>query len=237
MLERIVKNRKALSLERIIQVAEDAFTKHPFEHVAISEVARRAHCSTSMIYDAFGGKEDLFRYVIGRRLPKSWPGEPAKGDEPALVSLIKFIHRRMRILGDEDARARRRAIARKSEIMAQTMINDRDQLLVSLHGEIDKGIGAAIHEGSMRSNPIECVRYILCASSAYETVLLPLSYGVNRPIDYKDILRKAFTPLLTRKGVAILEDYLARSEDEPGDMIEAPIAAEAANATSSPLGR
>lgn len=212
-----MKNRKALSVGRVVQVAEEAFTEHLFEDVSVSEIARRAHCSTATLYDAFGSKEDLFRYVIGRRRRVSWPVEPAADDDPALASLITFVHRRMQSLGSDQTQAMARAMVQQSAILAEEVIEGLDMLIASLHSEMERWIAAAIEEGSMRSNPIDGVRYLLCAASAYEIMLFP-AYGVRRPIDYAGLLRMAFTPLITESGKTILEGYLSRLGTETQDM-------------------
>ncbi|MFM6832790.1 MAG: TetR/AcrR family transcriptional regulator [Novosphingobium sp.] len=202
--------KKTLSLDRVVTVAGEEFSRRRYEDVSVSEIAQNAHCSTSTIYEVFGGKVELFRSAMLMRLTSSWPEKADPQVRPALLGLVQYFDKRMRSLASKESRQICRALFEQNYIMNISVTEELAKQRTDLQEMFCDRVSSAIAEGTLKTLPVESVSYLLAASCGYESVLYGMTFGVEYAFDFNEVTRKTFLPFLTEPGVAILEDFLKK---------------------------
>lgn len=204
--------KKTLSLDRVVTVAGEEFSRRRFEEVSVSEIAQNAHCSTSTIYEVFGGKLELFRSAMLRRLMSSWPEKADPDVRPAFLGLLQYFDKRMRSLASKESRQICRALFEQNYFMNVSVTEELTKQRADLQEMFSDRVSNAIAEGTLKALPVESVSYLLAASCAYESVLYGMTFGVDYVFDFHEVTRKTFLPFVTETGAAILEDFLNNQE-------------------------
>jgi TetR/AcrR family transcriptional regulator len=68
------EQRRALSRDQILDVAEQVFARNGFHDASLREIAELAEFSVGAVYGFFVGKEDIYRAVFLRRAAEFMPG-------------------------------------------------------------------------------------------------------------------------------------------------------------------
>lgn len=203
--------KKALTLDRLIEVAGEEFSRRRFEDVSVGEIAQRAHCSTSTIYEVYGSKVDLFRSAMLHRLALSWAGQPDTESKPALLGLLCYFDKRMRALASKESRDISRAVFEQNAIVgasvAPQLFNQRTTQREIVYDQVSR----AIAEGSMKDLPLDVISYLLSALCSYEAVLCGMTFGPDYTFDFNEVTRKTFLLFVTEEGSAILNEFLAEN--------------------------
>lgn len=202
--------KKTHSLDRVVMVAGEEFSRRRFEEVSVSEIAQNAHCSTSTIYEVFGGKVELFRSAMLMRLMSNWPEKADPEIRPAFLGLLQYFDKRMRSLASTESRHICRALVEQNYFMNVSVAEELAKQRAELQKMFSDRVESAIAEGSLQALPVESVSYLLSASCAYESVLYGMTFGVEYSFDFQEVTRKTFLPFVTDSGAAILADFLRK---------------------------
>src|SRR5471030_1504302 len=62
-----VTRKRSQTVSRLLDAADAVIAEKGFQRATLEEIAGRAGLTTGAIYSNFGGKEDLFLAVVGRR--------------------------------------------------------------------------------------------------------------------------------------------------------------------------
>lgn len=84
-------DKKTRSLTAALDLAIEAFSTRPFEQVSMAEIAQGARCSTTTLYDVYGGKLGVFFHAMSQ-------APTVGGGVPRLVSIQGPPLRRLFIL-------------------------------------------------------------------------------------------------------------------------------------------
>ncbi|GAB2862296.1 hypothetical protein GCM10022221_72680 [Actinocorallia aurea] len=84
------EQRRALSRDQILDVAEQVFAAKGFHDASLREIAELADYSVGAVYGFFSGKDELYREIFHRRTSAFMPemAEVLSADEPADRRLV-----------------------------------------------------------------------------------------------------------------------------------------------------
>lgn len=204
-----MSNKKTLSLERLLELAADEFCRRRYEDVSVAEISKVAHCSTATIYDVFCGKDELFRRAMLSRLDRSWPQMPDVGSGAALPRLLDYFETRLRTLASEESRKVCSAVIAQRAIIGEVFLAELHRHRAAVDRIMTRFVELAVMEGTIATETPASVGYLLSASCAYESTLYGLTFGIESPVNFGEVVRKTFSPFVTSRGRAALERHLA----------------------------
>lgn len=202
-----MSDKKAHSLERVIEVAAQAFSTRKFEDVSVNEISERAHCSTSTIYMSFGSKENLFLEAMKHLLDETRPG-PMTEKGPSLHTLLGFAEARIRALANPARRGTIRAISSDPDLAKPLIECLAGQQCGQIAQLLNAEIVSCIEGGMLRPFEPQLIAYTIMAVTAYEPLVYGLLYGNERIVDVSKLLGRVFTPLMTAEGELQFRAYL-----------------------------
>src|SRR5687767_12791453 len=98
-----MSEKKAKSIERVVEVATALFSRSTFADVSVNHIAALARCSTATIYEVFGSKEDLYRIAAETSIANcTFPRLQRQLGAPALWPLFDYLWQRLAFLTDPD---------------------------------------------------------------------------------------------------------------------------------------
>jgi AcrR family transcriptional regulator len=209
-----MSDKKTTSLAAALDVAADVFSRHPFTEVKVADIARRAHCSTTTIYEVYGGKEGLFiaamRHLIGRAQAREavWPGAP-------IEVLLAAAESHARFMGSRTSRKTFRNVfaAVGGEGAHAAVAVALRQRFAGLFGDFRSAVEACLASDDLCPfAPGAIVEHIL-AGTIWRPLLLAMMFGDDEPVgmSYPDLVAQVMGPLVTEKGALAVGAYLARS--------------------------
>lgn len=208
-------DKKRRSLERALAIASEEFMSQPFDEVSVTSIARRAHCSTNTLYDAFEGKEGLFLQALSYRMTNEHRPQLAHlTGRPALHSLLAFTETRIRYLASLKMRAAFRVLATQSRLVKPVLPRFMRHAYSDLNSALSEVARSCIAEGTLRRLEPEVIAYDIIAVSSYEPQTFGVLYGDETSVDAKEVLRRIFIPLVSPAGNRQLRAYLRQ---EPGE--------------------
>jgi AcrR family transcriptional regulator len=207
-----MSDKKVHSLERLLEIAADEFCCSRYEDVSVAHISKLAHCSTATIYDIYSSKEELFRRSMLLRLEQSWPGVPPVGGSSALPDLLYFFENRLRQLSSKRSRSLITAVVAQRAIIGDDFTTELQRQRAIVDKVMARFVENAVKEGSMSAAQPHSIGYLLSAACAYESTLYGLAFGIEYKVDYVHVIRSSFEPLLTPKGLAILDAHLCQAQ-------------------------
>jgi AcrR family transcriptional regulator len=206
-----MSDKKTFSLERVLRIAAEAFSKTSFEDVSIAAIAAAARCSTTTIYDVFGSKKDLFIETFAYNCAR-YPTPRLKTNVglPSLDGLLRYASARISYLSDPAlSRYMSSGIAKHERFrsVAEAMMA-RDNCL----GVVAHDVRRCFKANLLRHADADAVAYAICAGTSFEPVVLTLLFGADADIQPSRIIRLVFTPLVTAKGEEQLNAYLDKTD-------------------------
>jgi AcrR family transcriptional regulator len=209
-----MSDKKVRSLQRVIEIAAQAFASRKFNEVSISEISEAAHCSTSTIYAAFGNKENLFQDAMSYLLQTQPPAAEPTGARSSLNTLLGFAEARIRTLSSPVRRGAIRAISGQPELAEPLIDCLKSQECGLVARLIQTEIASCVEAGVLRRLDPQVIAYTIMAVTAYEPLVYGLLYGDNKSVDIMKLLRRVFTPLVTEAGEAQLRAYFGESDKD-----------------------
>ncbi|AZS19247.1 MULTISPECIES: TetR/AcrR family transcriptional regulator [unclassified Caulobacter] len=208
-----MSDKKVRSLQRVIEVAGEAFACRKFNDVSISEISEVARCSTSTIYAVFGNKEALFLNAMSHLLKTTAP-RPSPEQRPSLHILLSFAEARIRALANPVRRGAVRAISSQIDLASPLI----DMLAHQQCGEVARLLQAevvhCVESGVIRPLEPHLIVYTVMAVTAYEPVVYGLLYGDEKAVDVMKLVERAFLPLVSAEGARQLATYLGKAPVE-----------------------
>ncbi len=208
-----MSDKKVRSLQRVIEVAGEAFACRKFNDVSISEISEVARCSTSTIYAVFGNKEALFLNAMSHLLKTTAP-RPSPEQRPSLHILLSFAEARIRALANPVRRGAVRAISSQIDLASPLI----DMLAHQQCGEVARLLQAevvhCVESGVIRPLEPHLIVYTVMAVTAYEPVVYGLLYGDEKAVDVMKLVERAFLPLVSAEGARQLAAYLGQAPVE-----------------------
>src|SRR5277367_1193106 len=206
-------DKKKRSLDRVVAIASEEFLTREFDEVSIASIAGRAHCSTTTIYAAFGGKEGLFLRALTHRMSKvRHPQLDRVSGRSALHSLLVFAEAHIRYLASLRMRREFSTFAAHTRLMRPVVTKIIRSTYQDLSRALSEVVRCCITEGSMRSLEPEIATYNIIAISNYETQTFGILFGDETPVDVQETLRRIFIPLLSASGKRQLQRYLGEPQ-------------------------
>lgn len=212
-----VNDRKARSLERVLDIAAQTFSRRPFDLVSVIDIAEAAHCSTATIYEAYVNKENLFLEAMSRTLKtKGAPRFNPVDAPPSLDTILTYTEARARYLAGPDQRGVSRTLSARPHMMkslvGDVMTTEHDYVESVLLAEVRAGLAA----GLLRRLDPEVIVYNIMAGAVYEPVVYGLMFGDDTPVAFTELVRKVFEPLVSPAGRRQLQAYLSREAGDQG---------------------
>lgn len=202
-----MSDKKVRSIERAVEVAARAFAFRKFNDVTIAEISQAAQCSTTTIYAIFGNKEGLFLEAMSHLLQTQVP-EVRSNNRSALCRLVSFAEARVRSLSSPVVRGAVRAISGQIDT-AQVLVDHlAEQQCGKVIAILEPQIDACVQHNLLRPLGTENLAYSIMAVTAYEPIVFGMLYGNDKSVDVTGVLRKAFAPLVTPSGEAMLTQLL-----------------------------
>jgi AcrR family transcriptional regulator len=205
-----VTDKKIQSLQRVLDCAARIFTDRRFEAVSVNEIAALAHCSTATIYDVYGNKESLFLAAITYKLDNIVRPRIVERDGSPLERLLAYAEARARWLAAPEQRKVTRSLLCEHERVGHLVRDDMTAQYVLTTKALSQSIRKCLAAGLLREFGEEALAHNILAGTIYEPLVFGLVYGEEAPVDFADILRKVFTPLVSDKGAFELGRYLNR---------------------------
>ena len=201
-----MSNKKIESLARVVEAATEAFSRLPYDEVLIGDIAATARCSTATVYDAFGGKEQLYEHVRNRlfdKRPRQTPLERSK-EEPNLSYLVDYLLEVFEALTDPTIALLITPAAPASPSGFKPWEHTGLDF-ETLTTEVSRCMNA----GLLRVGDPHAVAFLMYAGISYEPMLYNLMCRQPIELDAVAILRSVFHPLTTALGASALNDRLA----------------------------
>jgi AcrR family transcriptional regulator len=201
---------KRLALKRVREIADAAFTKRGFDNVTIGEIAAQARCSTATIYAAYGSKSELYFEIRRDKAEAVHVPVPANAsDLGSLTSLLSYARDRISSMaGIADIQNYRKP----PEAIDQKRLRVITRNLVRRVNPIPwlkPVVAQAMKAGLLRRGDAEAVAYVIWTAAGWEAAMLHLLFDAEFAIDPGPIIRKVFTPLVTRRGHAGMSAFLS----------------------------
>ncbi|MDB5423240.1 MAG: TetR/AcrR family transcriptional regulator [Phenylobacterium sp.] len=205
-----MSDKKVRSLQRVVEIAAQAFSSRKFNDVSISEISEAARCSTSTIYSTFGSKENLFLDAMSHVLTTTAPG-PTAVMGPSLHVLLGFAEARIRALANPARRGAVRAISSQIDFALPVVEALAGQQCGQVAQLLNAEITSCIEAGILRPLEPQLVAYSVMAVTAYEPLVYGLLYGDDKTVDVMKLLRRVFLPLVSEEGRRQLNAYLGEA--------------------------
>jgi AcrR family transcriptional regulator len=216
-------DKKTRSLEAALTIAIEDFSSRPYEVVSIADIAKRAACSTTTLYDAYTNKRGLF-YAALLRAPgnagylsfaANFPGEPLH--QLFLIAIADGDH-----MNHPQTRMRfRKMMAQLDEFNEAELTTLRDRFESAwrmVHDTIKnaKAVGdiGAQHDASALTD-------MMFAMYSYLGVMIPLTVRSTAVIKDRDPARIAsgvFSNFCTVQGRKKMKRYVKEMQEteQPG---------------------
>jgi len=204
--------KKTDSLQRVLEVATDFFIRQRFDDVSMAGIAKAARCSTTTMYEVYGGKEQLFMAALEKLLHPA-PLVRSAG-MTAFAQLLATAQARIEVMSVPRTRGMIMAIMRGPDPLreryGEVIAASRKAVRQELHAAIESAVAA----GRLRPLPAEVVLDNFFAVTAYEPMLLALLEDIDFPSSPSRLLRSLFVPLVTEAGRYELEMLLESSAQD-----------------------
>ena len=205
-----MSDKKARSLDRVVEVAMQAFIDRRIDEVSINSIAEQAHCSTATIYEVFGSKEELYRVALARSI-EATPSPRVKRvpGEPVLYPLLAYSEQHLRFISSAACSRIDQLmignLAISEDIVSRTM--DREVTLMRdiISGEVDVCLQHRLFRNISRKSIVYCIS----ACTSYAPLTAGLFYRKPSLAPISDLLDLSFEPLVTPKGRSQLKQYIA----------------------------
>ncbi|MDB6060619.1 MAG: TetR/AcrR family transcriptional regulator [Verrucomicrobiaceae bacterium] len=205
-------DKKARSLQRVLEIAAQTFVQQPFESVSVGAIAEAAHCSTATIYDIYRSKQELFLAAISHALYEyRSPHIVEKGNEISLRNLFLYAEARTRFLSSPEYRNIRRAVKSQAYLTAplerEFASQQHDLVMADLMPEVISCCEADL----LRPLPPKIITRNIAAGVFYAATVHEVMLGGEEPIKFDEVIRFIFTPLVSPQGERQLADFLLQS--------------------------
>jgi AcrR family transcriptional regulator len=202
-------DKKARSLQRVLEIAAQTFVRQPFESVSVGAIAEAAHCSTATIYDIYRSKQELFLAAISHALYECRsPHIVETSSEVSLRNLFLYAEARTRFLSSPEYRNIRRAVksqAYLTEPLEREFASQQHELVMS---DLLPEVKACCTAGLLRALPPESIARNIAAGVFYEATVHEVIQGGGTPIKFDDVIRFIFAPLVSPEGEKQLASFL-----------------------------
>ena len=209
-----MSNKKSESLARVAEAAIEAFSRYPYDEVLVGDIAAKARCSTATVYEAFGGKDQLYEHVRARlfdQRPRQTPLEAPVG-APSLAYLVDYLLELFETLtGPAIGLLTTPAAGAAASGYKPWEHTGLD--FAAITAEVSRCMEA----GLLRRGDPHAVAFLLYAGISYEPMLYNLMCREPIALDAAAILRSIFDPLTTDRGAAALRVRLAQIARPPCD--------------------
>jgi AcrR family transcriptional regulator len=205
-----MSDKKTFSLERVLRIAAEAFSKTSFEDVSIAAIVTAARCSTTTIYDVFGSKRDLFIEAFAYHCARHpTPRLKTNVGLPSLDGLLHYASARINYLSDPAlSRYVSSGIAKHERFRSAEAMMARDNCLSLVARDVRQCLKADL----LRHADADAVAYAICAGTSFEPVVLTLLFGADADVQPSRIIRLVFMPLVTAQGEEQLNAYLDKTD-------------------------
>lgn len=202
-------DKKARSLQRVLEIAAQTFVRQPFESVSVGAIAEAAHCSTATIYDIYRSKQELFLAAISHALYECRsPHIVESSNEVSLRNLFLYAEARTRFLTSPEYRNVRRAVKSQAYLTAPLEREFASQQHELVMADLLPEVVACCEAGLLRQLPPEIVARTIAACVFYESTVHEVILGEETPIRFDDVIRFIFTPLVSAEGEKQLSAFL-----------------------------
>lgn len=204
-------DKKAKSLQRVLEIAAQTFVRQPYENVSVGAIAEAAHCSTATIYDIYRSKQELFLAAISHALYECrTPHLQDSGAEPSLRNLFLYAEARTRFLSSEEYRKVRRALKSQDYLTEPLQREFAAQQHELVRADLLPEVAACIDAALLRTLPPDVIVRNIVAGIVYESTVHELIQGEQAPIDFAEIIHYIFLPLVTAQGERQLREHMAQ---------------------------
>lgn len=202
-------DKKARSLQRVLEIAAQTFVQQPYENVSVGAIAEAAHCSTATIYDIYRSKQELFLAAISHALYECrTPHFEGSGNRESLRNLFLYAEARTRFLSSENYRSVRRALSSQAYLTAPLQREFASQQHEMVRADLLPEVIACCEAGLLRPIPAEIVVRNIVAGVVYEASVHEVLQDDEAPIEFDGVIHYIFIPLVTERGEKQLRDYL-----------------------------
>ena len=202
-------DKKARSLQRVLEIAAQTFVQQPFESVSVGAIAEAAHCSTATIYDIYRSKQELFLAAISHALYECHtPQLEGGGAQTSLRNLFLYAEARTRFLSSQEYRNVRRALKSQAYLTAPLEREFASQQHELVRADLLPEVNACIEANLLRTLSPDLIVRNIAAGVLYESTVHELIDGEQAPIDFAQIIQYIFLPLVTELGEKQLHAFL-----------------------------
>lgn len=205
-------DKKARSLQRVLEIAAQTFVQQPFENVSVGAIAEAAHCSTATIYDIYRSKQELFLAAISHALYECRaPHIEGAGNEVSLRNLFLYTEARTRFLLSPEYRSVRRALKSQTYLTTPLEREFAAQQHERVHADLLPEVVACCEAGLLRPIPAENIVRNITAGVFYESTVHEVILDEETPIKFDEVVRYIFTPLVSEQGEQQLQAFLQQA--------------------------
>jgi AcrR family transcriptional regulator len=202
-------DKKAKSLQRVLEIAAQTFVQQPYENVSVGAIAEAAHCSTATIYDIYRSKQELFLAAISHALYECHtPHLEGVGNDVSLRNLFLYTEARTRFLSSPEYRSVRRALKSQTHLTAPLEREFASQQHELVKADLLPEVIACSEAGLLRPIRAENIVRNITAGVVYESTVHEMILGEETPLAVGEAISFIFTPLVTAEGETQLLAYL-----------------------------
>jgi AcrR family transcriptional regulator len=212
-----MSDKKTRSLQRVVDMAVEAFRSDRLRDMSINVIAKEARCSTATIYEVFGSKWQLYRIAAKASIERGdHPRIEESTQQGSIEKLFGFCEARIVHLASHERGRGEHLLNSRADISGGDMRDYVQRQLSYIREAVEGPVRRAIDEGLLLPFDVAAHVHAIISGTGFGPMVTG-NYQLDPDCNWQTTLRLTFAPLLTAEGQVALEAFVARRWAEAVD--------------------